>query len=427
MAVLLLGANHDTATVAVRECLTIPPDRIAEALRFINQSTGEVALISTCNRTEFYATDPRTSERVLRDFIYNHSGLSSGELDRALYRLEGEEAIRHLMRVASGLDSMIVGEPQILGQVREAWQVARQAGSLGPVLDALFRAAINSGKFARSQTSISRGAVSISHAAVEIARQHHGDLAGKSVLVIGAGETGTLVARNLRSHGAGELLVVNRTFARANELAKAFGGRAFAFERLPEALRQADIVISCTGSPEPIVTREVLESATAGRSVLAIDIAVPRDIASDVTEIPGVKLCDLDALQQLVTGNNIARQQAAGQVERTIDDHVTLFQSWYAGHCGGDTIRALQDYADRIRQAQVERLLRRTPDLDPRQQQMIHIFSEQLVNALLHTPITELRDPVHGPANAAALRALFDLDLELLAENTPVDLDHSVA
>ncbi|MFW6074405.1 MAG: glutamyl-tRNA reductase [Chloroflexota bacterium] len=431
MSVLLLGANHDTATVAVRECLTIPPERIAEALRFLSNHIGEIVLISTCNRTEFYAVNTRVAEPALRRFLYDHSGLAPGEIDHALYRMEGEDAVRHLLRVAAGLDSMILGEPQILGQVRDAWKLAHRAKSIGPVLDSLFRTALNTGKIARARTGISRGAVSVSHAAVEFARERFGNLSGKRILVVGAGETGALVARNLRSNGASKIIVANRTFDRAVDLASSLNAEASGFEELGESLRQVDIVISCTGASEPVITRDLVERACeeTGRHILAIDIAVPRDIAPDVADVAGVSLYDLDDLQSRMAANVNERRTAAERVEETVDEQARQFLSWHAGHVAGPTIRALQERNDEIRQAQLERVLERLPGLDRDQRETLRIFSEQLVNALLHQPLTELRDPERGPANAEALRALFDIELpaEPPVDDAETSSDQSVA
>jgi glutamyl-tRNA reductase len=414
VTVLLLGANHDTATVAVRECLSIPPERIASALRFLSRSVGEVVLISTCNRTEFYVLNPPVAEPILRRFLHGHATLPDGELDRALYRLDGEEAVRHLTRVASGLDSMILGEPQILGQVREAWRVAKLAGSLGPVTDALFRTAINCGKAARARTGIARGGVSVSQSAVEFARERFGQLSGCTVLVLGAGDTGALVARNLQAHGAGSIIVANRTFERAAQLAQTLNARAVSFGQLQQALHEADIVIGCTGAPQPVLSRAMLAEALPGREsrpLVAIDIAVPRDIDPMAADLPGVSIFDLDDLHQRMAANRAAREAAASIVETTVERHVQEFQAWYAGHASGATIRAVRDKAERIRREQLQRALRRMPDLSPQDRQTVNILTEQLVNALLHDPLTKLRDPNHGETNAAYLASLFDVDI----------------
>lgn len=424
MTVLLLGANHDTATVAVRECLSIPADRIAEALRFLSSSIGEIVLISTCNRTEFYALDPKTSEPALRRFLYQHAGLEPGEIDHALYRMEGDEAIRHLLRVSSGLDSMILGEPQILGQVREAWKIAQDARSLGPVLDTLFRTALQTGKQARARTGISRGALSVSQAAVEFARERLGSLRDRTVLVVGAGETGALVARNLRSNGAGQVIVANRTIERATELASELHADAVAFDDLAQAIRNTDILISCTGAVEPVITADLVAPAMTSRAerpLLAIDIAVPRDIAADVGDVPGVALHDLDSIQARIDLNTEGRREQAQLVEETVEAQTRQFLAWYNGHIAGPTIRAARAHADQIREEQLQRALKRMPDLDDAERETLRIFSEQLVNALLHRPIRELRDPEAGPHNADALRTLFDLDVSVEPDDDEQD------
>lgn len=415
MTVLLLGANHDTATVAVRECLTIPPERIAGTLRFLAAAIGEVTVISTCNRTEFYALNPHVAEPALRRFLHQHAHLPEGELDQALYRLEGRDAIRHLFQVAGGLDSMILGEPQVLGQVREAWQTAGAAGTLGPVLDALFRRALTCGKQARSATGIARGGISVSQAAVEFAREQLGDFSGRIVLVVGAGETGALVARNLRAHGAGNILIANRTLERSWQLAGTLSGQAVRFERLTQAVRAADIVISCTSAPEPVLTREILERALGERPerpLLAIDIAVPRDIDPAAGALPGLTLFDLDDLQARIRLNNRVRRAAAGAVETLVDEQVEEFLAWHAAHTAGGTIRAVRDHAEAIRETHYQRALSRMGDLDAAQREALRIATEQLVNSLLHTPISRLRDAEHGPANAAHLAQLFGVEPE---------------
>jgi glutamyl-tRNA reductase len=412
VTVLLLGANHDTAAVAVRECLAIPAERIVDTLRFLKASTGEITVISTCNRTEFYAAST-DAERTLRHFIYTHSGLDTGTLDRALYRLDGREAVQHLLRVSCGLDSLIVGEPQILGQVREALQLAQQAGSAGPVITALFQAALNAGKTARAVTGISRGALSVSQAAVDLAQERLGGFEDTTALVVGAGETGTIVARNLRSRGISRLLIANRTYERAANLAADLHGEAVEFGQLASAIECADLVITSTGAPEIIINTEIVREARARSrqaKLLMIDIAIPRDIEAEAAEIPGVTVADLDDLANLIQGNRDRRLDAATEVEADVDNRTDDFLSWLAGHSSGRTIRDLYEQADQIRIDQLERALRRMPLLEERERERLEIFSLQLVNAMLHQPVSQVWDWERGHANAEALRRLFDLD-----------------
>ena len=423
MTVLLLGANHDTAAVAVRECLAIPAERIVDTLRFLKSSAGEITVISTCNRTEFYAASLE-AERTLRNFIYGHSGLEAGVLDRALYRLEGRDAVRHLLRVACGLDSMIVGEPQILGQVREALQLAQEAGSAGPVITALFQAALNAGKTARAVTGISRGALSVSQAAVDLAEQRLGGFKAASALVIGAGETGTIVARNLRSRGISRLVIANRTRERAEHLAADLHGEAVALEQLASAISEVDLVIASTGAPDPVVTTDAVREALsqrAGKALTLIDIAIPRDIEAGVADLPGVSVCDLDDLADLIERNKGRRMDAAGEVEADVDARTEDFLSWLAGHRSGETIRDLYMQADQIRLDQLERALRRMPNLAARERERLEIFSLQLVNALLHQPVSQVWDWERGASNAEALRRIFGLDTAETAQQTTED------
>ena len=428
MSVLLLGANHDTAAVAVRECLAIPAERIVDTLRFLKESTGEITVISTCNRTEFYAVST-TAERVLRHFIYEHSGLDAGTLDRALYRLEGRDAVEHLLRVACGLDSMVVGEPQILGQVRDALQLAQLAGSAGPVITALFQAALNAGKTARAATGISRGALSVSQAAVDLAERELGSLRGARALVIGAGETGTTVAHNLRSRGVGQLTIANRTLERASHLAADLHGSAVDLSGIPRAIASSDLVISSTGAPEPVVTPDVIRSARRLDplgAILMVDIAIPRDIEPDVSLCSGVKVIDLDDLSELIQTNLDRRMDAALELEADVTRRSREFLRWLAGHSSGETIRELYNHADQIRLDQLNRALRRMPKLDDRERERLEIFSLQLVNALLHQPVSQVWDWEQGESNAEALRRIFGLDVSPSAEQTADEEKRSI-
>ena len=415
MTVLLLGVNHETAPVAIREQLAISAGQTPAVLQRLSPVVGEVAVVSTCNRTEFYATNPDIATTALTAFFYEISQAEPGSLEDALYLREGQDAAEHLMRVACGLDSMILGEPQILGQVRDAWKTAREAGTMGAVLDALFRAALNVGKEARSNTAISRGAVSVSHAAVEFARERLGGLTGKSILVIGAGDTGALVARNLRSHGAGQIVITNRGYERSTELAGMLGVQAVRFERLVQCLSVVDIVISCTGAPHTVVSCEMLESALSrrrGRTLFAIDIAMPRDIAPGAGNLAGLSLHDLDDLHSRIAINDETRREAALDVGKLVDAQIAEFLAWHAGHVAGGTIRALREQAEAVRLKELERSLRKMPDLTERERDLVDILTKSIVNKILHQPLREVRDPDLGAANAASLRRLFGLSDE---------------
>lgn len=412
MTVLLLGANHDTAAVAVRECLAIPAERIVDTLRFLAPTSGELTVISTCNRTEFYAASI-DAERTLRSFIYRHSELDEGTLDHALYRLEGRDAVRHLLRVACGLDSMIVGEPQILGQVRDALQLAQEANSSGPVITALFQSALNAGKTARAMTGISRGALSVSQAAVDLADERLGGFTDRTAVVIGAGETGAIVAHTLRSRGIKRMIIVNRTLERAANLAADLHAEALTLDRLPEALGVADVIISSTGAPEVVVGVQAMHEGrgpASSRPCLVLDIAMPRDIEPDVATLPGVTVCDLDDLQDLIEMNLERRLGAAREIEADIESRTDTFLGWLAGHNSGRTIRDLYDHAEQIRSDQITRALRRMSQLTDREREQLEMFSVQLTNALLHDPVSQIWDRERGAGNADAVRRLFNLD-----------------
>jgi glutamyl-tRNA reductase len=409
VTVLLLGANHDTAAVAVRECLAIPAERIVATLRFLTPAAGELAVISTCNRTEFYAASPE-AERYLREFIYRHSKLDPGVLDHALYRLDGRDAVRHLLRVACGLDSMIVGEAQILGQVRDALALAQQAGSSGPVVQALFQTALNAGKTARARTGIARGAVSVAQAAVELARDRLGGLEDRAALVVGAGDTAAGVARNLYSHGVRQLTIANRTLARAETLAAGLSAGAIVLDDLAYALCEADLVITATGAPGFVITPELIRQAGGSGSTVMIDIAIPRDIDAAVCDLDGVALYDLDDLRGRIDANLNQRMSAAHEIESDVETRADAFMSWLSGHRAGPTIRDLYEHAEHLRGEQLARALRRMPGLTERERDMLEMFSVQLTNALLHQPVSKLWDPDTGAFDAAAIRRLFDLD-----------------
>ncbi|MDP9374974.1 MAG: glutamyl-tRNA reductase, partial [Chloroflexota bacterium] len=308
MHILALGLNHQTAPVAVREGLALEGGRLAGALAAARAETREAVVLATCNRTEIYAVTAHVESgfRALRRLLVaQHAGgptLEPAALEPFLYEWTDAGAVRHLLRVAAGLDSLIVGEPQILGQVRDAYGSALAAGTTGPVLAQLLRTALSAGKEARTATEIARGAASIAHAAVELARTEIGGLRDRAVLVIGAGKMAALAAGALAGHGA-RLTIANRTADRAEALAAQLGGRATAFERLGEALVDCDVVIASTGAPEPVITPALLEPVLPlreGRPLLFLDIAVPRDVDPAVDYLPGVALRNIDHLQGTV-------------------------------------------------------------------------------------------------------------------------------
>src|SRR4051794_7430583 len=307
---LAIGASHKTAPLALREKLALPEGRAASTLRELTarQSVQEAVAISTCNRTELYlvAADPVEAENEALSILSRHADIGPTELAGSIYSLRGQEAVRHLFSVAAGLDSMIVGEAEVQGQVKRAYELALVEGATGPIINRLFREALGTGKRVRTETGVSRSRVSVSSVAVELAADMLGDLSSRRVLVIGAGENGELTAQALRERGVHTVFVANRRYDRAIGLAQRFGGNAVRFDDLPAELLKADIVVSSTASPHQIVGREELElveNERSGRPLVLIDIAVPRDIDPSVRDLPGIALYDMDDLQRAVARN----------------------------------------------------------------------------------------------------------------------------
>lgn len=416
------GLNHKTAPVEVREHLSLAGERCSVALQeLINcPALDEVVVLSTCNRTEIYATcqSAASGSQALTEFLQARLGGSEYQLEPYLYRFEDLDLVQHLFRVVSGLDSMILGEAQILGQVKGALHTALNATTAGVYLGKLFRQAVEVGKRARTETDIGQSAVSISYAAVELARKIFGELGGKSVLIIGAGETGELTARTLVAHGATAILVANRTHPRAVELAERFGGQAFLFEQLPDCLAQTDIVISSTGAPHAVVDLEMVRAAMHRRRqkpLFFIDIAVPRDIDPRVNALENVYLYDIDDLQMVVERNLAKRELEVERVERIITEETHGFSQWWAARQVVPVIRALKAYGDEIRDAELERLFRRLPNLTARDREMIRAAAGVIVNRLLHHPVIFLKSAASEedgsrPVHVDLLRNLFGLE-----------------
>jgi glutamyl-tRNA reductase len=418
-ALCLLGLNHRSAPVALREQLAIVEERIPATLAALGKLAREAYVLSTCNRTELYVVadaSAMTAVEMLQNFLIHTRGVSHAELQGHVYTHSDEDAVRHLLRVASGLDSMVLGEAQILGQVRDAYEAATAVGSIGPVLGKILPLALETGKLARSQTKISWGAISPSSVAVDLAKRALGDVHARPVLVIGAGEAGQATVRSLREAGVGHIVVVNRSFARAEELARQFGGRAALYEDLNRALEGADIVISSTASGQHIVTtadaHEVMK-ARAGRPLLCIDIAVPRDIDPEVGSIPGVHLYNVDDLEAVAAANLKDRRQEVPAVERIVDEGVADYRAWRSVQDVVPTIGELYQRAESIRRAEVERTVRRMPTLSQDERELIDLMTSAIVHRLLHGPVSVLKARNGDPGaeeRARVVAELFALD-----------------
>ncbi len=425
MKILLIGLSHKTAPVEVREKLAFTHTMLRSALTHFDhthpqahlEDVREGVILSTCNRLEVYTLvrDAAVAEQSIIDFLSRACSVSPDLFRQHLYVSHDEAAARHLFEVAAGLDSMVLGEPQILGQITDAYEAALSQGAAGTVLSALFRAAIHSGKRVRTETAISVNPASISSVAAALANQLLGDLAEQQVLLIGAGEMGAIAVRTLQRRGVSKIMVANRTFKNAEQLAKAWNGQAITFQQLPEALTAADIVISSTGAPHTILNRELLEPAMAerpDRPLFMIDIAVPRDIDPNVTEIPHVHLCDIDDLQSQAEDNVRERAQEIPYVEAIVANELTGFLDWLASLDVVGTITDLRRQIEALRQRELERLFHRL-DLSEHDRELIATMSHRLVNKILHEPTMRLKQEAangNGAIYISTMRQLFLLD-----------------
>ena len=413
MNIVAVGLNHRTASVDVRDRVTVSTDRLGEALGALRDHTGNGVILSTCNRSEVYSQVASTEEGgdAVLAFMRAYHGIDPRELSPYLYIYEQEAAVLHLFRVACSLDSMILGESQILGQVRRAFGVAGRHDMCNGSLSRLFNQALRVGKRARTDTAIGRNALSVSNTAVQLAHRVFPEFSSKRVLVLGLGDAGKLAARALANAGARNILVANRTYQRAVDTAAELGGTPFPFDRLADALQSSDIVVASTGSPGYILTPEMpaLAARDTARPLFIIDIAVPRDVDPTVGHLPALHLYDIDDLEAVSGTNRREREQEAAKVEAIVADETPRFMRWLDSQESVPTVAALRQRAEAIRAKELARLVRRLPDLSDEQRAPLEAFSRALVNKLLHAPITTLKRN-HHPAQTQVVRELFDLD-----------------
>ena len=417
---LALGASHKTAPLALRERLALPEGRAAGVLGELtaHEAIAEAVAISTCNRTELYlaAADAVEAENAALTILSRQAGIRPTELLGAIYSVRGAEAVRHLFSVAAGLDSMIVGEAEIQGQVKRAYELALVEGATGPITNRLFRDALAAGKRVRTETGVGRSRVSVSSVAVELAEAMLGDLAQRRVLVIGAGENAELTARALRDRGVQTVFVANRRYDRAIGLAQRFGGGAVRFDDLPAELARTDIVVSSTASPHQIVGREELELVAGerqGRALVMIDIAVPRDVDPSVRDLPGIALYDMDDLQREVARNLDVREAEAARARALVDDDVERFEDWLASLDVVPTISALRDRGERIVEQVLSENASRWESLSEADRERMELMARSVVSRLLHEPTLRLKGSAGEEAsyrNLHALRELFGLE-----------------
>ncbi|MFB3909470.1 MAG: glutamyl-tRNA reductase [Candidatus Eisenbacteria bacterium] len=415
MELIVVGLNHRTAGIELRERVAFTPAEAEETLRVPlgdREPIFERMLLSTCNRTEMYALAEGSEplERHFRALVQQKRGVDLAAHADSLYRYCGESMVGHLFRVASSIDSMVVGEVQILGQVHEAFEIARRAGTAGPLFHRLLEAAFRVGKRVRTETEIGSGAVSVSFAAVALASRIFSDMGQQTALLIGSGETGALAARHLCDQGIGELLVTNRTPEHAASLAGMLGGRAIPFAELEGALTIASIVVSATASPVPIVRYETVKRALAARGnrpLLILDIAVPRDVEPAVRDLPNVFLYDVDSLQDLVQKNLERRAKEIPKVESIIRHETEQYLRWYESLGAAPILKALRDRFEEVRAQEVERFGRKFCEKDREQ---LDALTRGIVNKLLHEPSVRIRGYQRlGPDGFAPLETIRHL------------------
>jgi glutamyl-tRNA reductase len=415
MTLLALGINHKTAPVEIRERVAFTPETLPQAFSELTATNGvhEVAILSTCNRTELYCGIEGNDSGAVRDWFSRFHNLKLSDVEPYFYTHPDRHAVRHILRVASGLDSMVLGEPQILGQMKQAYSTANAAGTVGELLNRLFQHTFSVAKQVRTDTAIGASPVSVAFAAVSLSKQIFNDLSKHSALLIGAGETIELVARHLHESGVGRIIVANRTVERAHNLASEFGGYAIALSEIPDHLHEADMVISSTASQLPILGKGAVESALKRRKhrpMFMVDIAVPRDIEAQVGQLDDVYLYTVDDLQEIIQEGLRSRQEAAQQAEEIIDTQVTHFMNWLQSLGAVDTIREYRMSVEAMREQVLQNaLLQLHKGHSP--EQAMQELARQLTNKLMHAPCSNMKQAGYdGRAELLlAARELFNL------------------
>ena len=424
MTFQLIGVNHKTAPVELRERLAIPESRLTEALRSFTQHPGveEGLIVSTCNRVELLART-RNGGADLRGFLGQYLQMDRSQIDPHLYEYMEKDAVRHLFRVTSSLDSMVVGEAQILGQVKEAYATARAVGAVNSQLDQLLTRAFAVAKRVRTETAVGSSAVSVASVAVELAKKIFGSLNGKHVYLVGAGKMTELAARHLLAHGAASIFVANRTYDRAIRLAQKFNGQAIEFNRLYETCDRADIVITSTGAPHAIFRREHGElflSRRKNRPMFFIDIAVPRDVDPEMNKLDGIFVYDIDDLQEAVASHIADRTKEAEKADAIIDSEVEKFQARIQTLDVVPTIVSLQDHLETIRQAEIDRVRGRLGQLSAEQEMAVETLTRGIINKIMHTPVTTLKTAAREAEATTVVdivRRLFNLQEKRAAKS----------
>ncbi|MCL6415195.1 glutamyl-tRNA reductase [Aestuariirhabdus sp. Z084] len=418
MGFLAIGINHKTASIAVREKVSFAPEQMVEALgqvRELSQVSG-VAILSTCNRTELYCSTLKNDHQVLLEWLANYHSLSVEDLEQCSYIHRDSEAVRHMMRVASGLDSMVLGEPQILGQLKSSFAVAREANSVGAELGRLFQNTFTMAKQVRTHTSIGENPVSVAYAAVSLGKQIFADMSRSSALLIGAGETIELVARHLREAGVDRIVVANRTLERAKRLAQEFDAHAILLSDMPDHLVDADIVIASTASQLPILGKGAVERALKKRKrrpMFMVDIAVPRDIEPEVGELADIYLYTVDDLHEVVEENQKSRQKAAESAELMVDSGVEVFETRQREMDGVEVLKALRQQAETVKREELDKALKQLQK-GASAEDVLQQLARSLTNKMVHSPSIQIKKAsAEGRTELVEwTQQLFQLDLQ---------------
>ena len=413
MRLVAVGLNHKTAPIRMRERVAVPRNALPDVLRTLRDRCGEAVLVSTCNRTEVYSVsyNPDASAGAIEALLAEYGGVDSEDLSPHLYRSVGLDAARHLFRVASGLDSMMLGESEILGQVRNALAAASESGSVQVPLSRLFHGAIRAGRRAREETDVSRNSLSLSYAGVQLVQRAAGGLTGLRALLVGAGEAGRLLARALRTTGVSDLLVANRTPERAAALAERLSGRTVPLEEAAGALAHVDVAVMAAGARTPVFDLAALEAAMAereGHPLVVLDMSVPRSVDPRAGELPGVRLFNIDDLSTITEETLESRREAAEKVETIVEEELARFSEWWDSLEAVELVKSLRERAETVRQRELAKAMRRLGDLDPDQANVVEALTRALTSRLMHDPTTALKTRL-SKTQLQAIRDLFQL------------------
>ncbi len=420
MNIIVIGLNHKTADVEIRERVAFNGDKLGEGIEGLSTlpEINGILIISTCNRVEIYSDvkDPDSAISSIKAFMVDFHSVDKNALERSLYILKGREAIKHIFRVASSLDSMVVGEPQILGQLKDAFEFALRSQKTNYILNKVLKKAISVAKRVRTETRIAENAVSISFAAVELAKKIFKDLSEKSFMLLGAGEMAELAARHLINNGVKSVLIANRTFERGCELAREFNGRPVRFEDFLKEMTHVDILICSTGAPVYVLRKSDMHTVMKERRqrpMFLIDISVPRNIDPTINELDNVYLYDVDDLQGVVDSNMLERKKEAEKAERIIEEEVESLERWVSSLDSIPTIIALRNMAENIKREEVQRVINRFPELGDKERRAIEYMASSIINKLLHPPTVALKeDSEDREILIATIRKLYGINGE---------------